>query len=122
MPDKVILNIDGNQGEVFVELDGKRHKLRKCKSVVIRADCDGVNEADLTLYTFDLASEITITRENAEAIMQVETDRQLAFLSDADVEELRKLRGQLHDLPGSGGFAAFDKLLAQLARREESPF
>jgi len=128
MPDKLILNIEGNQGHVFVEIDGTRHKLRRCKSITIRADAEGKNEADLTLYAFDFTSEVEITRNNADAILRFDARRSLAFLDDKDAKALRDWRESTRKLEIPSGYLlsdalpAIDKIIAELARREEITF
>jgi hypothetical protein len=126
MPDKLILNIEGNQGAVFIECDGIRKQLKKVKAITIRAGCDGVNEADLTMYTFDLASEVQITRANADAILAVEYGRQLSFLDHKDAGYLHELRATLVQVRGwpedDLRLRPLDKILSELAKREEIPF
>lgn len=126
VPDKVILGIADNQGHVFVELDGARHKLRRCKSITIRADANGNNEVDVTLYAFDLTSEVEVTRSNAEAILRADASRQLAFLDANDVSGLIELRHTLLRVLGwpsdDHRLRPIEKIIAELEKRQEIPF
>lgn len=128
MPDKIILEAQADpgciasNGKVFIEIDGIRKQLKRVKSIVIRADCEGVMEADLTLYAANLETEVVITKANADAVLAVEYGRQLGFLSDTEAEALRQMREELRNdwegIEAQEELAAFDKILAVLARRQ----
>jgi len=131
MPDKIILEAQADpgciasDGKVFIEIDGIRKQLKRVKSIVIRADCEGVFEADLTLYAANLETEVVITRANADAILAVEYGRQLSFLTGPDANALSKLQGNLVEFGWPSDDPrriALSKILAELARREGHPF
>lgn len=129
MPDKIILqcqagpgDVIASSGDVSIEIDGIRKKLKRVKSLVVRADADGTIEVDMTMYAANLDTEVIITRANAEAILAAEYGRQLAFLTTSDRQAIRELREELrNDWEGTEpqpGLVALDKLIAELDRKE----
>lgn len=115
-----------HDAEILLEMDGTRHKLTRVKRACIVVDGDEpLIQVDLTMYSPQFDDEITITRANAEAIRNHQTDQGLSFLTTDDRKRLRAIRADLANPPISGSVApadadlvVLDKLIAEFDRHE----
>lgn len=132
MPDKLILKTEAGEGaiasdaQVYIEIDGISRKLTRCKAVCILADDRGNVGYELAMYAKNTDAEVVITPKDAEAILQMEYGRQLAFLTDDDSKAIRELSKFMTDAPEGPPDpalrAAIKKIADVLESREDIPF
>lgn len=123
MTAKLIVTLGcGNAGAVEVERDGVRTKLLTVTGIHI----DDRGEARVTMWTRDMDGTFEISHDTAAALVQLDSDRSIAFLDDEDAAALK----HLHEaLPGtalgialSHGVSALAKIVAVLAKRQAVPW
>lgn len=130
MPSKLILNLHelSHASEVLLQTDGSEPvKLNRVKRVTLTADAeDGPPTVELCMYSPDFQGEVLISDWTAEAIALHERRRALEFLDDKDagyILELRHTLVRVLEWPEDDSrLKPIDKIIAELAKREEIPF
>lgn len=119
---KLIVNLQGNDGEVAIELDGIKTPLRMVTDIHI--DEYGVATVAMIVPNTDLKVEVSDL--TAEAILRADARRQLSFLDDKDAFMLGEVRALLSGTLGwpedDPRLAPIRKIIAELDRRSEVPF
>jgi hypothetical protein len=135
MPNKLHVSLTNAAGDpentITLEHDGAITKLTRVRRVVIDSGDAQVGDspiAEITMWGGDVSSaEIVVSDTTAEAVLRLENQRALAFLSDVDVEALKSwfedddISHAWQRTPeGYAASAALHKIIAELARREPS--
>ena len=129
MPSKLIFELTemSDGGHIHLQHDGEPPvELRRVKRAVVIAEAGEPPMVKLTMHSPHFESEVIVSDLTAEAIVMHERQRQLAFLDDKDVGYLHELRATLVRVRGwpedDLRLKPLDKILAELAKREEIPF
>lgn len=119
---KLIVNLQSNVGEVSLEQDGVKTKLRMVTDIHI--DEYGVATVAMIVPNTDLKVEVSDL--TAAAILRADSRRQLSFLDDKDAFMLGEVRALLSGTLGwpedDPRLAPIKKIIAELDRRSEVPF
>jgi hypothetical protein len=113
----------GGAGHVHIKQDGELHELKTVTGINIATD----GMATVTLIALKTDGHVEISDKTADAILRADAQRELAFLTEVDHDDLRIWRAKVGQLiqersqdlrtDSARAIEIIDKILAELDRR-----